>query len=246
MESDGDLAGRVALVTGASRGIGRAIALALAGAGADVVVNCRERGRSAEETADAIRTKGRRALAIAADVSESRAVEGMVRAAEAELGPVDLLVNNAGVAIPRDLDDLTEADFDRTLAVNLKGAFLCTRAVLPGMRARRWGRIVNISSGAARSAGVIGAHYNASKAGLEGLTRGYAARLVRDGVTVNAVSPSLIETEMIGARRDEYAKKVPLGRLGLPEEVAHAVLMVVGNAYMTGQTVPVNGGLHFN
>jgi 3-oxoacyl-[acyl-carrier protein] reductase len=246
MESDGDLAGRVALVTGASRGIGRAIALALAGAGADVVVNCRERGRSAEETADAIRTKGRRALAIAADVSESRAVEGMVRAAEAELGPVDLLVNNAGVAIPRDLDDLTEADFDRTLAVNLKGAFLCTRAVLPGMRARRWGRVVNISSGAARGAGVIGAHYNASKAGLEGLTRGYAARLVRDGVTVNAVSPSLIETEMIGARRDEYAKKVPLGRLGMPDEVAQAVLMVVGNAYMTGQTVPVNGGLHFN
>jgi 3-oxoacyl-[acyl-carrier protein] reductase len=246
MESDGDLAGRVALVTGASRGIGRAIALALAGAGADVVVNCRERGRSAEETADAVRTKGRRALAIAADVSESRAVEGMVRAAEAELGPVDLLVNNAGVAIPRDLDDLTEADFDRTLAVNLKGAFLCTRAVLPGMRARRWGRIVNISSGAARGAGVIGAHYNASKAGLEGLTRGYAARLVRDGVTVNAVSPSLIETEMIGAGRDEYAKKVPLGRLGMPDEVAQAVLMVVGNAYMTGQTVPVNGGLHCN
>jgi len=246
MGPDGDLTGRVALVTGASRGIGRAIALALAGAGADVAVNCRERGRSAEETADAVRAKGRRALAIAADVSESRAVEGMVRAAEAELGPVDLLVNNAGVAIPRDLDDLTEADFDRTLAVNLKGAFLCTRAVLPGMRARRWGRIVNISSGAARGAGVIGAHYNASKAGLEGLTRGYAARLVRDGVTVNAVSPSLIETEMIAARRDEYAKKVPLGRLGMPDEVAQAVLMVVGNAYMTGQTVPVNGGLHFN
>jgi 3-oxoacyl-[acyl-carrier protein] reductase len=246
MESDGDLAGRVALVTGASRGIGRAIALALAGAGADVAVNCRERGRSAEETADAVRAEGRRALAIAADVADARAVEGMVRAAEAELGPVDLLVNNAGVAIPRDLDELTEEDFDRTLAVNLKGAFLCTQAVLPGMRARRWGRIVNISSGAARGAGVIGAHYNASKAGLEGLTRGYAARLVRDGVTVNAVSPSLIETEMIGAGRDEYAKKVPLGRLGMPDEVAQAVLMVVGNAYMTGQTVPVNGGLHFN
>ena len=249
MNACADLAGRVALVTGASRGIGRAIALALAGAGAgaDVVVNCRERGRSAEETADAVRAEGRRARAIAADVADARAVEGMVRSAEAELGPVDLLVNNAGVAIPRDLDGLTEEDFDRTLAVNLKGAFFCTRAVLPGMRARRWGRIVNISSAAARGAGVIGAHYNASKAGLEGLTRGYAARLVRDGVTVNAVSPSLIETEMIAARRDEYARKVPLGRLGLPEEVAQAVLMVMGNAYMTGQTVvPVNGGLHFN
>jgi 3-oxoacyl-[acyl-carrier protein] reductase len=126
-------------------------------------------------------------------VSDAGAVERMVRSAEAELGPVDVLVNNAGVAIPRDLDELTEDEFDRTLAVNLKGAFLCTRAVLPGMRARRWGRIVNISSGAARGASVIGAHYNASKAGLEGLTRGYAARLVRDGGTVNAVSPSLIE-----------------------------------------------------
>lgn len=250
MEPGGDLAGRVALVTGASRGIGRAIALALAGAGAgagaDVVVNCRERVRSAEEAADAIRTKGRRALAIAADVSDARAVEGMVRSAEAELGPVDVLVNNAGVAIARELDELTEEEFDRTLAVNLKGAFLCTRAVLPGMRARRWGRVVNISSGAARGAGVIGAHYNASKAGLEGLTRGYAARVAGDGVTVNAVAPSLVETDMVASRRDEHARKVPVGRLGLPEEVAQAVLMVVGNAYMTGQTVPVNGGLHFN
>ena len=246
MDACADLTGRTALVTGASRGIGRAIALALAGAGADVVVNCRERVRNAEETADAVRAKGRRALAIAADVSDTRAVEEMVRSAEAELGPVDVLVNNAGVAIPRDLDELTEEEFDRTLAVNLKGAFLCTRAVLPGMRARRWGRIVNISSGAARGAGIIGAHYNASKAGLEGLTRGYAARLVRDGVTANAVAPSLIATDMIASRRDEHARKVPVGRLGMPDEVAQAVLMIVGNAYMTGQTVPVNGGLHFN
>jgi 3-oxoacyl-[acyl-carrier protein] reductase len=124
MEPGGDLAGCVELVTGASRGIGRAIALALAGAGADVVVNCRERGRSAEETADAVRAKGRRALAVAADVSSARAVEAMVRSAEAELGPVDLLVNNAGVAIPRDLDGLTEEDFDRTLAVNDLGAWI--------------------------------------------------------------------------------------------------------------------------
>jgi 3-oxoacyl-[acyl-carrier protein] reductase len=119
----------------------------------------------------------------------------MVRSAEAELGPVDVLVNNAGVAIPRDLDELTEEEFDRTLAVNLKGAFLCTRAVLPGMRARRWGRIVNISSGAARGAGVVGAHYNASKAGLEGLTRGYAARLVR------TVSPSTRSRRRSSKRR---------------------------------------------
>jgi 3-oxoacyl-[acyl-carrier protein] reductase len=152
-------------------------------------------------------------------------------------------VNNAGVAISRDLDALTEAEFDRTIAVNLKSAFLCTRAVLPAMRARGWGRIVNISSGAARGSGVIGVHYNASKAGLEGLTRGYAARLVKDGITVNAVAPSLIETEMIGD--GDFARSVPLGRLGRPEEVAQAMLMAIGNGYMTGQTIPVNGGMHF-
>ena len=130
----------------------------------------------------------------------------MMRTIEAELGPVDVLVNNAGIAIIRGVDELTEAEFDLTLAVNLKSVFLCTQAVLPGMRARRWGRIVNISSGAARGAGGIGVHYNASKAGMEGLTRGYAARLVKDGITVNAVAPSLIDTDMMNARRDQYAR----------------------------------------
>jgi 3-oxoacyl-[acyl-carrier protein] reductase len=164
---------------------------------------------------------------------------------ETELGGIDMLINNAGVAVRRGLDDLTEADFDLTIATNLKSAFLCTQAVLPGMRARRWGRIVNISSGAARGAGVIGVHYNASKAGMEGLTRGYAARLVKEGITVNAVAPSLIATDMMPPGSDAAAR-VPLGRLGTPEEVAQAVLMVIGNPYMTGQTVQVNGGMHFN
>ena len=121
----------------------------------------------------------------------------MVEQVASALGPIDILVNNAGVAIVRGVDDLTEDDFDRTIAVNLKSAFLCTQAVLPAMRARKWGRIVNISSGAARGAGAIGVHYNASKAGMEGLTRGYAARLVKEGITVNAVAPSLIETDMM-------------------------------------------------
>ena len=155
------------------------------------------------------------------------------------------IFNNAGVALHRGLDELSEADFDRTIAVNLKSAFLCTQAVLPHMRAQRWGRIVNISSGAARGAGVVGVHYNASKAGMEGLMRGYAARLVKEGVTVNAVAPSLILTEMTSSRADA-ASKVPLGRLGSPEEVAQTVLLVIANAYMTGQTVQVNGGMHFN
>jgi 3-oxoacyl-[acyl-carrier protein] reductase len=172
-------------------------------------------------------------------------VAALVARVEAELGGIDILVNNAGVALRRGLDDLTEEDFDLTIATNLKSAFLCTQAVLVGMRARRWGRIVNISSGAARGAGVVGAHYNASKAGMEGLTRGYASRLVRGGITVNAVAPSLIATDMLPAVA-EAAAKVPLGRLGTPEEVAQVVLMVIGNPYMIGQTVQVNGGMHFN
>jgi 3-oxoacyl-[acyl-carrier protein] reductase len=161
------------------------------------------------------------------------------------LGPIDILVNNAGIAIVRDLDRLTEEDFDRTILVNLKSAFLCTQAVVPSMRARRWGRIVNVSSGAARGAGAIGPHYNASKAGMEGLTRGYAARLVKDGITVNAVAPSLIETDMMRGR-PELAQRIPLGRLGQADEVAQAVMMLVDNAYMTGQTVAMSGGMAFN
>jgi 3-oxoacyl-[acyl-carrier protein] reductase len=240
-----ELAGRVALVTGAARGIGKAIALALAEGGADVAVNYRERAGEAEAVAEAVRALGRKGLAVQADVSQGAQVSALVAKVEAGLGPIDILVNNAGVAMRRGLDDLTEADFDHTIAVNLKSAFLVTQAVLEGMRARRWGRIVNISSGAARGAGVIGVHYNASKAGMEGLTRGYAARLVKEGITVNAVAPSLIATDMMPSPA-EAAAKVPLGRLGLPEEVAQAVAMVIANPYMTGQTVPVNGGLHFN
>jgi 3-oxoacyl-[acyl-carrier protein] reductase len=240
-----DLTDRVALVTGASRGIGRAVALALADAGADVAVNYREQVEDADAVAAAVRAAGRRGLAVGADVSDGAAVDAMLRRIEAELGAVDVLVNNAGIAIIRGVDELTEAEFDMTLAVNLKSAFLCTQAVLPGMRARRWGRVVNISSGAARGAGGIGVHYNASKAGMEGLTRGYAARLVKDGITVNAVAPSLIDTEMMNARRDQYVARIPLGRMGTAEEVAQAVVMVIGNEYMTGQTVQLNGGTNF-
>jgi 3-oxoacyl-[acyl-carrier protein] reductase len=240
------LESRTALVTGASRGIGKAIALALADAGANVAVNYVARKAEAEEVADAIRKLGCKASVLQADVSDTKAVAELVKRTEAALGPIDILVNNAGIAVRRGLDDLTEADFDRTILVNLKSAFLCTQAVLPGMRARKWGRIINISSGAARAGGVVGAHYNASKAGMEGLTRGYAARLAGAGVTVNAVSPSLIDTEMLGPLAAEGAKRIPVGRLGTAEEVAAVVVMVAQNAYLTGQTVAVNGGLHFN
>ena len=240
-----DLRGRTALVTGASRCIGAAIALALAEAGAAVAVNYRERAADADAVVAGIKSKGRRAIATAVDVSQGAAVAEMVEHVVSALGPIDILVNNAGIAIVRGIDDLTESDFDATIAVNLKSAFLCTNAVLPSMRAKKWGRIVNISSGAARGAGAIGPHYNASKAGMEGLTRGYAARLVKKGITVNAVAPSLIETDMMRGRSD-LAARIPLGRLGQPHEVAQAVLMLLGNEYMTGQTIALNGGMAFN
>jgi 3-oxoacyl-[acyl-carrier protein] reductase len=239
-----DLNGHTALVTGASRGIGAAIAMALAEAGAAVAVNYRERADEADAVVAKIRESGGRATGIAADVSQAAAVARMVDLAGSALGAIDILVNNAGLAIVRGIDDLTESDFDQTIAVNLKSAFLCTQAVVPAMRAKKWGRIVNISSGAARGAGAIGVHYNASKAGMEGLTRGYAARLVKEGITVNAVAPSLIETDMMRGRSD-LARNIPLGRLGQPGEVAQAVLMVLGNDYMTGQTIILNGGMAF-
>ena len=238
------LSERVALVTGGSRGIGRAIAISLAEAGSAVAVNYLERATEAQSVVEAIRQAGGKAMAIGADVSKADAVAGMISAVERDLGPVDVLVNNAGIGLVRGLDDLTEEDFDRTIAVNLKSVFLCTRAVIYGMRARKWGRIVNISSGAARGGGGVGPHYNASKAGMEGMTRGYAARLVKDGITVNAVAPSLIETDMVRELASSPAR-IPLGRFGTPEECAQVVMMLVGNGYMTGQTVALSGGLSF-
>jgi 3-oxoacyl-[acyl-carrier protein] reductase len=238
------LKGRVALVTGGSRGIGRAIAISLAEAGAAVAVNYLSKAGEAKAVVEAIHKLGGRAISVGADVSRAAAVTGMVAGVERELGPVDILINNAGIAINRPVEELTEEDFDRTMAVNLKSVFLCIQAVMPGMRKRRWGRIVNISSGAARGAGGVGPHYNASKAGMEGMTRGYAARLVKDGITVNAVAPSLIETDMVTAVASSAAR-IPLGRFGKPEECAKIVMMLLDNEYMTGQTVGLSGGLSF-
>jgi 3-oxoacyl-[acyl-carrier protein] reductase len=237
-----DLQGRVALVTGASRGIGRAIALALAERGAAVAVNFRARAEEADSAVAQIRSAGGRAMAVRANVSVSAQVNEMAARIESELGPVDVLVNNAGIAIT----GMREEDFDLGIAVNLKSAFLCTEAVLPGMCARRWGRIVNISSGAARGPGLLGVVYNASKAGLEGLTRGYASRTAKDGVTVNAIAPGPTDTEM-GAplKAGGVEARIPVGRMGQAEDVAQATVMIVGNDFITGQTIAVNGGLAF-
>jgi 3-oxoacyl-[acyl-carrier protein] reductase len=237
-----DLQGRVALVTGASRGIGRAIALALAERGAAVAVNFRARAEEADSAVAQIRSAGGRAMAVRANVSVSAQVNEMAARIESELGPVDVLVNNAGIAIT----GMREEDFDLGIAVNLKSAFLCTEAVLPGMCARRWGRIVNISSGAARGPGLLGVVYNASKAGLEGLTRGYASRTAKDGVTVNAIAPGPTDTER-GAplKAGGVEARIPVGRMGQAEDVAQATVMIVGNDFITGQTIAVNGGLAF-
>lgn len=243
-----DLKNRVALVTGGSRGIGKAVSLMLAEAGATVAVNYRERGEEAVEVAESIGRNGGRAAAIGADVSVRASVENMVYQVEEQFGSIDILVNNAGMAAVRSLDDITEEDFDRAIAVNLKSVFLCTQAVLPGMRTRHWGRIVNISSiGARIGAGSVSVAYGASKAGVEGLTRSYALRLAPEGVTVNAVAPGLVDTEMgkplIAAG---VVSRIPVGRAGLGEEIAQAILHLVGNGYITGQTIGVNGGTLFS
>ena len=191
------LNGKVALVTGASRGIGRAIAVALAKSGAAVAMNYKAHAQEAEAVSREIQDLGGHAFVIQADVSISVNVHRMVQQVYEQLGPVAVLVNNAGITRPQFIHEITEQDWDEVLAVNLKSVFLVTQAVLPSMRVAKWGRIINLSSVAAQTGGVIGPHYAASKAGILGLTHSYAALLAKEGITVNAIAPALIETDMI-------------------------------------------------
>jgi len=237
-----ELSGRVALVTGASRGIGRAIALELAKAGADVVVNYLRRAEDARAVEDGIRLLGRAGLCVQADVSRAKEVDRLVSAALREFGKIDILVNNAGIARPQAMEDVTEADWDELMAVNVKSCFLMTRAIIPDMRKRQWGRIVNLSSVAAQVGGVVGPHYASSKAAILGLTHYYASRLAKEGITVNAIAPALVETEMVTSNPNASAKLIPVGRFGRPEEVADVAVMLARNGYITGQTINVNGG----
>ena len=242
---------RVALVTGASRGIGRAIAVELARAGFAVGVNYVHRLDQAEETVAAITAGGGEASTLQADVADSQAVEAMFATLDRRFGRLDALVNNAGVGTRiESLTDIDDATWRRTLAVNLDGAFYCIRAAVPRLRAAGGGRIVNISSGAAKTGGMIGAHYAASKAGLLALTAKAARELAREGIAVTAVLPSVIETEMLDAlagspeARERLRAQFPIGRFGRPEEVAQVVRFLIAEApsYLTGEFVSLRGG----
>jgi 3-oxoacyl-[acyl-carrier protein] reductase len=245
MSEDG-LAGRVALVTGGSRGLGAAICVALARAGADVAINFLSNANGAEATRRDVEAAGRRATAIQADVSRAAQAQRLVAEVERALGPVGILVNNAGMIRPQKLEDIREADWDEVVDVNLKSAFLCTQAALPAMRAARWGRIVNVSSLAAQVGGLVGPHYSAAKAGMLGLTHAYATMLIKEGITVNAVAPALVETDMVRNNPAARPELVPVGRFGTPEEFADVVVVLLRTGYVTGQTYNVNGGMYFS
>jgi 3-oxoacyl-[acyl-carrier protein] reductase len=218
------------------------VALALAGEGADVAVNYFTNKEKAEQVCEKIRDSGLKSTIIHADVSSSDDVARMVKTVKQELGDVQILVNNAGIARPQRLDDIAEKDWDEIVDTNLKSAFLVTQSVLPDMRRRAWGRIINISSVAAQLGGVVGPHYAASKAGMAGLTHSYAFLLSKEGITVNTVAPALIATEMVTGNPNASPELIPVGRFGTVEEVADVVVALVRNGYITGQTVNINGG----
>lgn len=241
-----EISGKIALVTGGSRGIGRAIAIALARAGVDVAVNFKNREKEAKKICSEIEGFARRSIPVGGDVSVASDVSRIVRAVEERLGEIAILVNNAGITRPQTLDEITEGTWDEVLQNNLKSAFLVTQAVLPGMRIRRWGRIINLSSIAAQLGGVVGPHYAASKAGIIGLTHSYAALLAKEGITANVIAPALIETEMVTSNPNARPDLIPLGRFGTVEEVAEVVVMLTKNGYITGQTINVNGGWYMS
>lgn len=236
------LQGKIALVTGASRGIGRAIALALGREGADIAVNYSSSEGAAEDVCSLIREMGRKAIRVRGNVARTEDVTGMVEQVRRELGPVAILVNNAGIARTRVITEVTEEDWDRTLAVNLKSTFLVTQAVLPDMRTAGFGRIISLSSIAAQTGGVVGPDYAASKAGIIGLMHYYAAHLAAEGITVNTIAPGPVNTDMVASLPQLRPESIPIGRFGTPEEIADVAVMLALNGYITGQTISVNGG----
>jgi 3-oxoacyl-[acyl-carrier protein] reductase len=207
-------------------------------------VNYLSRETEAQGTADAIRVLGRRAVAVKGDVSKSTDVAALIAAVESGLGPIEILVNNAGRATFQSIEQMTEASWNETLAVNLTSVFLLSHAVLPGMRARKWGRIINLTSVAAQAGSVMAVHYSAAKAGVIAATKSYARLLAKEGITVNAIAPALIGTEMVVSNPHVKPDIVPVGRFGSVEECADVAVLLASNGYITGQTIAVNGGLY--
>jgi 3-oxoacyl-[acyl-carrier protein] reductase len=237
-----ELAGRVALVTGASGGIGSAAAERLVAAGAHIALHYAQNASAAE---DLRKRLGGDAVAVGADLSDPAAPAELVDAVERELGPVEILVANAGVAERRTWEDADLAAWDTAFAVNLRASFFLAQRVIPRMRDRRWGRILFTSSVAAFMGGIVGPHYAATKSGLHGLVHFLAARLAPDGITVNAVAPALVEgTGMLPGDPGELAQRVPVGRLGRPAEMADVMLAMLENGYLTSQIVGVDGGIY--
>lgn len=240
------LYGHTALVTGGDRGIGRAITTRLAEVGIDVAISYGSNRQAGEEQVERIRQMGRRAVAIGADLSDPDKIMAMVDAAEAALGPLDILVNNAGIAPHQTLEEISLADWDRLMDVNLRPAFVLAKRMTPVMRERGWGRVIFISSVAAFTGGIVGPHYATSKAALIGLAHALARPLAPYGVTVNTIAPALIATDMMPGEPEQQrhlAQGIPVGRLGRAEEVAEAVLSLIANPYITNQTILVDGGV---
>ncbi len=246
--SDHGIDGRVALVTGGSRGIGRAISQQLAAAGARVAVNYRSDHDAAAETVEAIQSAGGTATAVAADVSNEADVDRLIAEVDAALGPVDLLVNNAGIFDYGDHHETTVQLWHRTIAVNLTSAFLVSWAVKDGMIQRGYGRIVNVASIAALRPRPNSIAYAASKAGMVGLTRSLAEGVAGDGVRVNAIAPGLIETDILAdvdtGVLDDLVEATPMKRIGQPDDIASVTLFLLGDGsnFMTGQTLVASGG----
>jgi 3-oxoacyl-[acyl-carrier protein] reductase len=239
------LKGRVALVTGASGGIGQAIALRLAAEGVAVALGYSSSAKAAEHLAETIGADGGRAVALGADLFSPEVPAELIDAVEATLGPVDVLVSNAGLGRRQSLEEVTSADFDQMLAVNLRAPFLLAQRTLPGMRERGFGRVLFMSSVAAFTGGIIGPHYAASKAGLHGLTHFLAARFAGSGVTVNALAPALItNTGMLPGDPEQLRQQVPVHRLGQPDEVADLALSILHNGYITNQVISIDGGIY--
>ena len=241
--------GRVALVTGGGRGIGRAIAVRLAKGGAKVAISYRANDEAAQETAKLVREVGAECATFRSDVASSEDVAALIKDVSEAFGPVEILVNNAGTTRDNIMMRMKDAEFDEVIQTNLKGTYLCTRGVLRGMVRARWGRIVNVSS----VVGILGnagqANYAASKAGIIGLTKSVAREVANRGITANAVAPGYVETELTGGLSEEIKGRilgqVPAGRFGEPEEIAEVVAFLAGDgaAYVTGQTIAVDGGM---